>query len=203
MYVSAHTVYLYAHIVSLHIHTYLCINMHTHVPHTHGINKGVGCGNRSQRTWQKNSSTSSNIACVQYINKFAPRSASSWVAWRAVASLAALWSCLLVETINCWVARRAASSNRKASIHVGSILGTSWQANLRVMLANKPYHTVWLRGLNSVEWRPHLEWTPRKLSRAKRGLRWRPSQCLCELTLLFARWGKTAVGAVVLCLLNL
>jgi len=30
-----------------------------------------------------------NVSCMQYTNKFAPRSAASWVAWRAVASLAA------------------------------------------------------------------------------------------------------------------
>ena len=91
---------------------------------------------------KKNSLTSSNIACVQCINKLAPRSAVSWVAWRAEASLATPWSCLRVETINRWAAVGQLHPSRQVSINVGSLLGVSWRAKQRVMLANKPCRTV-------------------------------------------------------------
>ena len=89
----------------------------------------------------KTSSTSSNIACVQYINKVAPRSAASWVAWRAEASLAAPCSCLRVETIDRW-ATVGQFHPVVTTINISRLLGASWRSKQRAMLANKPCRTV-------------------------------------------------------------
>ena len=111
--------------------------IHTRVnsAHTHGIDKEVVCGNQIPKNLKHPSSTSS------IINKLAPRLAESWVVWRAVASLAARWSCLLVQTIICW-ASMGQLHLAVSSINVSSLLGASWRANQRGMLVNKPCCTA-------------------------------------------------------------
>jgi len=69
----------------MHTYTHTCVNS----AHTHGINKEVECGKQISKDLKRPARLHKNISCMQYTNKFAPRSAASWVAWRAVASLAA------------------------------------------------------------------------------------------------------------------
>ena len=143
-----------------------------------------------------------NISCMQYTNKLAPRSAASWVAWRAVASLAArgrafAWRQSIggggAATSDSGTNQVTASLMQVPCEHIAGTLASKSAGHVSEQAlphcpAPREHIAVHLAmSLDSAARKLRLERTTRRLSRAKRSFRRRFRQYPREWTVSFAR----------------